>query len=87
MDPYRRPETVEAALEALASGPYTVLAGGTYLYPARTGRPLSGAALDISGIPALRGIAEEDGRYRIGPARPPVTAWLTSMGGDLRIVW
>ncbi|MCZ6552613.1 MAG: FAD binding domain-containing protein [SAR324 cluster bacterium] len=79
MDAYLRPESVEAALEALASGPYTVLAGGTDLYPAQTGRPLDGSVLDISGIPALRGIAEEDGRYRIGA----LTTWSDIVRADL----
>lgn len=63
---YERPETLDAALAALAEGGRTVLAGGTDLYPA-TDRPgLKGAVLDVTGIAGLGGIARGPEGVRIG---------------------
>lgn len=68
---YLQPDTIEQATDALASGPLTVLAGGTDFYPARAGQPLDDDVLDISRISALRGIAEEDNHFRFGA----LTSW------------
>lgn len=68
---YLQPDTIEQATDALASGPLTVLAGGTDFYPARAGQPLDDDVLDISRISALRGIAEEDDHFRFGA----LTSW------------
>jgi CO/xanthine dehydrogenase FAD-binding subunit len=65
MGDYFRPESLEEALQALTR-PRTVLAGGTDFYPARVGRAIAEDVLDITAIPALRGIAEEKGDWRIG---------------------
>jgi CO/xanthine dehydrogenase FAD-binding subunit len=50
----------------LADGPRTILAGGTDFYPARVERPVAEDVLDITGIAALRGIAETADEVRIG---------------------
>jgi N-methylhydantoinase B len=72
MDGYLRPRTLDDALAMLAATPgCQVLAGGTDVFPARTGaevwlkrdnRPL----LDLSGIAALAGITETATGWRIG---------------------
>ena len=54
---YLRPAKVEDALQALASRPFNVLAGGTDFYPARVGRAVREDILDIT----ASGAAE---RYR-----------------------
>jgi CO/xanthine dehydrogenase FAD-binding subunit len=59
------PADVAAALEMRGAG-YTVLAGGTDLYPQHVGRPMPSRVVDIGGLTELRGIAETDGGFRIG---------------------
>jgi CO/xanthine dehydrogenase FAD-binding subunit len=68
---YLRPRTLDDALVALVGGPMALLAGGTDFYPARVGKPLDDAILDISGISDLRGITEADDHVRIGA----LTTW------------
>ena len=62
---YVVPADVAAALEMRGAG-YTVLAGGTDLYPQHVGRPMPSRVVDIGGLTELRGIAETDGGFRIG---------------------
>ena len=71
MSLYLRPDSLDAALEALAGQPLTVLAGGTDFYPARVGRPVDEPLLDISALARLRGIAEGTDGWRLGAA----TTW------------
>jgi CO/xanthine dehydrogenase FAD-binding subunit len=65
MGDYLRPSSLDEALLALAR-PWTVLAGGTDFYPARVGRVIDENVLDISGIPALRGISADPSGWRLG---------------------
>ena len=62
---YVVPADIAAALEMRGAG-YTVLAGGTDLYPQHVGRPMPQRMLDIGGLDELRGIAETDDGFRIG---------------------
>lgn len=71
MGRYWRPAALTEALEALARDRPVVLAGGTDVYPARVGRALAEDVLDITAIPALRGIEERDDHWRIGA----LTTW------------
>jgi len=68
---YLRPETIDEALQALASRPLTVIAGGTDFYPARVGKPLDDDVLDITRLRGLRDISEQADGYRIGA----LTTW------------
>lgn len=68
---YLRPRQLEDAVGALADGGYTILAGGTDFYPARVGRALDEAVLDITALDDLRGIADLGDSYRIGA----LTTW------------
>ncbi|MBX3499648.1 MAG: FAD binding domain-containing protein [Alphaproteobacteria bacterium] len=79
MAAYLRPTSIDAALQALASRPLTVLAGGTDFYPARVGRPLDDDVLDITAIAGLRGIADAPGHWRIGAT----TTWSDLVNSDL----
>jgi CO/xanthine dehydrogenase FAD-binding subunit len=70
-DAYERPDTLDDALAVLADGKWTVLAGGTDIFPAAAtayawGRPRPERILDISAIDALRGIEETEYAFRIG---------------------
>jgi CO/xanthine dehydrogenase FAD-binding subunit len=62
---YVVPADVAAALEMRGAG-YTVLAGGTDLYPQHVGRPMPSRVVDIGGLAELRGIVETDEGFRIG---------------------
>ena len=68
---YMQPSALEDALAALASQPWSVLAGGTDFYAARVGHPVREAVLDISRLEPLRGIARQAGGWRIGA----LTTW------------
>jgi CO/xanthine dehydrogenase FAD-binding subunit len=71
MSLYLRPASLDDALAALAGQSLTVLAGGTDFYPARVGRPVDDAVLDISAIAPLRGIRAHGDHWRMGAA----TTW------------
>lgn len=79
MGAYVRPTSLDEALDAMASGKFDVLAGGTDYYPARVGKPLDGDVLDITAIPDLRGIADEGRHWRIGAT----TTWTDIIEANL----
>jgi CO/xanthine dehydrogenase FAD-binding subunit len=68
---YLRPTELKEALAALAAGPRIILAGGTDYYPARVGQPLDDDLLDITALPDLRGIVDEDVHWRV----PALATW------------
>lgn len=63
---YARPARLDDALQVLAGGGVTVLAGGTDFYASRVGRPLTEAILDITAVRALRGIEDRGEHWRLG---------------------
>lgn len=63
---YARPTGLDEALQLMAERPWTVLAGGTDLYPATTAQQLAGDVIDIGGLDPLRGIAATETHWRIG---------------------
>ena len=83
---YLRPHGLEDAVAALADGSYTVLAGGTDVYPAHVGRPLHDDILDITALEGLRGIEESDEAFRLGALttwsdvlRAPLPPWFDAL--------
>jgi CO/xanthine dehydrogenase FAD-binding subunit len=76
---YLRPTELREALAALAAGPRIILAGGTDYYPARVGQPLDDDLLDITALPALREIADEDAHWRI----PALSTWTDLLESEL----
>jgi len=76
---YLLPSSLEEALTSLSEGDYTILAGGTDLYPAANGRPVKGPVIDLSGLKDFRGVYREEGGYRIGG----LTTWTDIALGDL----
>lgn len=77
MTAYARPADLETALALLSDGARRVLAGGTDLYPG-AGAQLDGPVLDITALPALKGITLKQG-LRIGAA----TTWAEIAAADL----
>ena len=81
---YEKPHTLDVALDMLASGGWTVLSGGTDVFPGLTdaqawGRPGPQRILDISGIGELGGIEIRDDEVRLG-AR---ATWTEMIEADL----
>jgi CO/xanthine dehydrogenase FAD-binding subunit len=66
MASYARPSRIDDALDALADGRRVIVAGGTDFYPARVGKPLDDAVLDITGLAELRAISDAGDAWRIG---------------------
>lgn len=74
MGEYGRPTKLQEALAILgrnASRPPVILAGATDYFPARVGLLPDDDILDITAIPDLRGVAEQENSWRIGAA----TTW------------
>lgn len=53
---YLRPTRLDAALAEMARAQYTIVAGGTDVYPACVGSDPAGLLLDVSALPGTRGI-------------------------------
>jgi CO/xanthine dehydrogenase FAD-binding subunit len=79
MADYLRPTSLDAALGALAGRPWTMLAGGTDVYPANVGRPIQDDILDVTGLPSMRAIAVDDSVVRI----PALATWTDVVRADL----
>lgn len=63
---YARPTDLDQAVSLLARQSWTVLAGGTDLYPATAAQQLAGPVLDLGALADLRGIQEGPDGWRIG---------------------
>lgn len=63
---YHRPTVLTDAFGILADTNARILAGGTDIFPAQSGRELRGEVLDISAIAELGGISQTDAGWRIG---------------------
>jgi CO/xanthine dehydrogenase FAD-binding subunit len=79
MADYLRPTSLDEALGALAERPWTMLAGGTDVYPANVGRPIVDDVLDVTDLPSLRAIDVSGGAVRI----PSLATWTDVVRADL----
>ena len=77
---YIAPHSLEEVLQLLDESLCTVLAGGTDVYPARVGKPLPERVVDLSLVKNLRGIAFQDGSWRIGAT----TTWADIVNAKLQ---
>lgn len=68
---YARPTTIEEATRAMAMPGALALGGGTDVYPAHVGKPLSRPIVDLSRVAGLRGITHTADAVRFGAA----TTW------------
>ncbi len=76
---YARPTTIEEAAKAMAAANALAVCGGTDVYPAHAGKPLTRPLVDLSGIAGLRGISAADGFIRFGAA----TTWTDIIRAEL----
>ena len=79
LPPYVRPGRLEDALDILATEQRLVVAGGTDVYPAYASRPIDRPVLDITALPALRGVVDDGDAWRI----PALTTWTDLAEADL----
>ncbi|MDU8943288.1 FAD binding domain-containing protein [Ovoidimarina sediminis] len=75
---YHQPESLDAALAALAGGGRLV-AGGTDYFPALGERLADHDLIDLTRVPGLSGITETDAGWRIGAT----TTWTTILRAKL----
>jgi CO/xanthine dehydrogenase FAD-binding subunit len=76
---YARPRSIGEALSLLATGGWTVLAGGTDFFPGLRDCPVTAPILDITAINGLRGIRWDGAYWRIGA----LTCWSDIIAADL----
>lgn len=78
---YLAPRDLAEALAARAEGGWTVIAGGTDVWPALAARAGArpGRLLDVTRLAGFAGITEDAAGWRIGAA----TCWSTLLGADL----
>ncbi len=79
MPRYARPHSVEEAVGLLDGGRWRILAGGTDFYPAQGSRPLKDDVLDVTALPGLGGIGEDDTHFSIGA----LATWSDLLRSDL----
>ena len=65
---YLRPERLADVLSVIAAGGWTIIAGGTDVYPAHVGKPPPARVVDVSRVAEMRAIVARDGAWRIGAA-------------------
>ncbi len=76
---YERPASLGEAAALLAQGGLRMLAGGTDVYAARVGQAPPAAVLDLSAVPGLRGITQQDGGWWFGAT----TTWADALRAPL----
>lgn len=79
MSAYHQPDRLDEALALMAEVGPTVVAGCTDLFATTEAPMLAGAILDITRIPALRGIEQTPRGWRIGAA----TTWTEILAAEL----
>ena len=76
---YFAPLDLEGALEVMRAEQPVIVAGGTDFFPAQGRAPVKRPILDITRVPALRGLSWKDDWLRIGAA----TTWTDVLRADL----
>ena len=76
---YARPTTIDEATRAMAAEGAMAVSGGTDVYPAHVGKPLSRPLVDLSRVAGLRGISETADGFRFGAT----TTWTDILRADL----
>lgn len=76
---YHTPTDLIAALDHLASGDVSIVAGATDWFPSHGDRPVRGDILDITRLSGMRGINRQTGGWHIGAA----TTWTDILRADL----
>ncbi|MDH5540469.1 MAG: FAD binding domain-containing protein [Rhizobacter sp.] len=76
---FAQPTSLAEVTDLLAAGGWSLLAGGTDLFPARVGRADDAAWIDITRVQGLRGIRRDDQGWWFGAT----TTWSDVLRADL----
>ncbi len=76
---FEQPASLSQVTELLSAGGWSLLAGGTDVYPARVGRAMEGAWIDLTRVSGLRGITEDASGWTFGAT----TTWTDVLRADL----
>jgi CO/xanthine dehydrogenase FAD-binding subunit len=76
---FEQPASLARVTELLAAGGWSLLAGGTDVYPARVGKPIDGAWIDLTRVSGLRGIREDEQGWTFGAT----TTWTDVLRAEL----
>ena len=76
---FEQPASLQQVTELLAAGGWSLLAGGTDVYPARVGRTMDGAWIDLTRVSGLRGVREDQTGWTFGAT----TTWTDVLRADL----
>lgn len=76
---YALPATIEEATQAMTAAGALAICGGTDVFPAHVGKPLTRPLVDLSRVAGLRGIRLEGDSYRFGAA----TTWTDILRAEL----
>lgn len=76
---FEQPQALQAALVALSTHSFKILAGGTDVFPTAKPGQMAQAILDVTRIDELRGLIQNDGMTRIGAA----TTWTDIVRAEL----
>jgi CO/xanthine dehydrogenase FAD-binding subunit len=76
---FEQPASLSQVTELLAAGGWSLLAGGTDVYPARVGRAMDGAWIDLTRVSGLRGIRGDEGGWTFGAT----TTWTDVLRAEL----
>ena len=76
---FEQPLSLAEATRLMAQGACTPLAGGTDLYAAYVGRPITGPLIDLTRISGLRGIRRDEQGWWFGAT----TTWSDVLAADL----
>ena len=63
---FEQPASLTQVTDLLAGGGWSLLAGGTDVYPARVGRAMDGAWIDLTRVNGLRGVQEDETGWTFG---------------------
>ena len=76
---FEQPASLSRVTDLLAAGGWSLLAGGTDVYPARVGRAMDGAWIDLTRVSGLRGITEDATGWTFGAT----TTWTDVLRAQL----
>ncbi|KNZ34492.1 MAG: xanthine dehydrogenase [Methylibium sp. NZG] len=76
---FEQPASLSQVTDLLAAGGWSLLAGGTDVYPARVGRAMDGAWIDLTRVGGLRGVREDEHGWTFGAT----TTWTDVLRADL----
>ena len=76
---FEQPESLAAVTALLSAGGWALLAGGTDFYPSQVGRAIDAQLIDITRVPQLRGIRQDEQGWWFGAT----TTWTDVLRAEM----